>query len=126
MTVLTRRQPFREVTSLQERVNQLFNDVFSDIDSPDRSSLNSFPFAPRTDVYEEDDRIVLEMEVPGMREEDVFRVAREQKKSFAKRNKRYLTFTPGWLGSHGSLCRDKNKGRCCDTQRHDRSGGPRR
>jgi HSP20 family protein len=71
MTVLTRWQPFREVTSLQERVNQLFNDVFSDIDSPDRSSLTSFSFAPRTDVYEEDDRIVLEMEVPGMREEDV-------------------------------------------------------
>ena len=66
MTVLTRWQPFREVTSLQERVNQLFNDVFSDIDSPDRSSLTSFSFAPRTDVYEEDDRIVLEMEVPGM------------------------------------------------------------
>jgi HSP20 family protein len=43
----------------------------SDIDSPDRSSLTSFSFAPRTDVYEEDDRIVLEMEVPGMREEDV-------------------------------------------------------
>jgi HSP20 family molecular chaperone IbpA len=71
MTVLTRWQPFREVTSLQERVNQLFNDVFSDIDSPDRPSLTSFSFAPRTDVYEEDDRIVLEMEVPGMREEDV-------------------------------------------------------
>ena len=71
MTVLTRWQPFREVTSLQERVNQLFNDVFSDIDSPDRSSLTSFSFAPRTDVYEEDDRIVLEMEVPGIKEEDV-------------------------------------------------------
>ena len=71
MTVLTRWQPFREVTSLQERVNQLFNDVFSDIDSPDRSSLNSLSFAPRRDVYEEDDRIVLEMEVPGIKEEDV-------------------------------------------------------
>src|ERR1700751_4442095 len=71
MTVLTRWQPFREITSLQERVNQLFNDVFSDIDSPDRSSLTSFSFAPRTDVDKEDERIVLEMEVPGMREEDV-------------------------------------------------------
>jgi HSP20 family protein len=72
MTVLTKWQPFREVTSLQERVNQLFNDVFSDIDSPDRSSLTSlFSIAPRTDVYEEDDRIVLEMEVPGIKEEDV-------------------------------------------------------
>jgi HSP20 family protein len=71
MTVLARWQPFREVTSLQERVNQLFNDVSSDIDSPDRSSLNSFSFAPRTDVYEDDDRIVIEMEVPGIKEEDV-------------------------------------------------------
>lgn len=71
MTVLTRWQPFREVTSLQERVNQLFNDVFSDIDSPDRSSLTSFSFAPRADVYEEDDRIVLEMEMPGIKEEDI-------------------------------------------------------
>ena len=65
MTVLTRWQPFREITSLQERVNQLFNDVFSEIASPDRSSLTSFSVAPRTDVYEEDDRIVLEMEMPG-------------------------------------------------------------
>jgi HSP20 family protein len=71
MTVLTRWQPFREITSLQERVNQLFNDVFSEIASPDRSSLTSFSVAPRTDVYEEDDRILLEMEMPGMREEDV-------------------------------------------------------
>jgi HSP20 family protein len=72
MTVLTRWQPFREITSLQERVNQLlFNDVFSEIASLDRSSLTSFSVAPRTDVYEEDDRILLEMEMPGMREEDV-------------------------------------------------------
>src|SRR5271170_6288061 len=71
MTVLTRWHPFREVTSLQERVNQLFNDIFSDIDSPDRSSLTSFSFAPRADVYEEDDRIVLEMEMPGIKEEDI-------------------------------------------------------
>jgi HSP20 family protein len=71
MTVLTRWQPFREITSLQERVNQLFNDVFSEIASPDLSSLTSFSVAPRTDVYEEDDRILFEMEMPGMREEDV-------------------------------------------------------
>jgi HSP20 family protein len=71
MTVLTRWQPFREITSLQERVNQLFNDVFSEIASPDRSLLTSFSVAPRTDVYEEDDRVVLEMEMPGIKEEDI-------------------------------------------------------
>ena len=45
MTVLTRWQPFREVTSLQERVNQLFNDVFSDIDSPDSSAQLHLPWS---------------------------------------------------------------------------------
>jgi HSP20 family protein len=44
---------------------------FSEIASPDRSSLTSFSVAPRTDVYEEDDRIVLEMEMPGIKEEDI-------------------------------------------------------
>jgi hypothetical protein len=57
MTVLTRWQPFREVTSLQERVNQLFNDVFSDIDSPDRSSLISV--ADALAQFSEDYREVL-------------------------------------------------------------------
>ena len=52
MTVLTRWQPFRDHTSLQERVNQLLNDMFSDMDS--FVPLNSSSFAPRTDVYEED------------------------------------------------------------------------
>jgi HSP20 family protein len=32
--------------------------------------LNS-PTAPRTDVYEEDDRIVLEIEMPGIKVEDI-------------------------------------------------------
>ena len=70
MTVLTRWQPFRELTSLQERVNQLFGDFFPEM-NPDPSSLTASWFSPKTDVYEEDDRIVLDMEVPGIREEDI-------------------------------------------------------
>jgi HSP20 family protein len=71
MNVLTRWQPFRELTSLQERMNQLFSEVLPETGSSGSSSLCASWFAPRTDVYEEDDRIVLEMEVPGMREEDL-------------------------------------------------------
>jgi HSP20 family protein len=69
MSTLTRWQPFREITSLQERMNQLFNDFFPEMNEP--SSLAASWFAPKTDIYEEDDRIVLDMELPGMREEDL-------------------------------------------------------
>lgn len=71
MNVLTRWQPFREITSLQERMNQLFSEMIPGEDTSQSSSLRSSWFAPRTDVYEEDDRIVLEMEAPGIREEDL-------------------------------------------------------
>jgi HSP20 family protein len=69
MPALTRWQPFREVTSLQERMNQLFNDFFPEMNDP--SSLTASWYSPKTDVYEDDDRIILDMELPGMREEDL-------------------------------------------------------
>ena len=68
MSAITRWQPFRELTSLQERMNQVFNDFFPEMNE---TSLTASWFAPKTDVYEEDDRIVLDMELPGMREEDL-------------------------------------------------------
>jgi HSP20 family protein len=71
MNALSRWQPFRELTSLQERVNQLFSEAFPGMETSPTSALGSTWFAPRTDVYEEDDRIVLEMEAPGVREEDI-------------------------------------------------------
>lgn len=70
MTALTQWQPFREITSLQERMNQLFRDAFSGLDSQEPGLLTS-SFVPKTDIYEEDDKMVLEIEAPGMREEDL-------------------------------------------------------
>ena len=69
MPAITRWQPFREFASLQERMNQLFNDFFPEMN--EQSSLTASAFAPRTDVYEEDEHIVLDMELPGMRQEDL-------------------------------------------------------
>jgi HSP20 family protein len=71
MTALTQWQPFREITSLQERMNQMFHDAFSGLDSWEPTSLSSSSFVPRTDIYEEDDKVVLDIETPGMREEDL-------------------------------------------------------
>lgn len=76
MTALSIWQPFREVTSLQEHVNQIFRDVFSDdvfprMDSLEQSLLAPVSLAPKTDIYEQDDKVLLEMEAPGIREEDI-------------------------------------------------------
>lgn len=76
MTALSIWQPFREVTSLQEHVNQIFSDVFSDevfpkMDSLEQSLLAPVSLAPKTDIYEQDDKVLLEMEAPGIREEDI-------------------------------------------------------
>lgn len=76
MTALSIWQPFREVTSLQEHVNQIFSDVFSDevfpkMDSLEQSLLAPVSLAPKTDIYEQDDKVLLEMETPGIRQEDI-------------------------------------------------------
>lgn len=71
MTALSIWQPFREVTSLQERVDQIFRDVFPEMDGLERSLLAPMSLAPKTDIYEEDDKIILEMEAPGLREENI-------------------------------------------------------
>jgi HSP20 family protein len=67
---LTRWQPFRELSSLQDRVNRLFSEFFPEMDG-DNPSLMAPGFSPRTDVYEEDDHVLLEMEIPGIQQEDL-------------------------------------------------------
>ena len=102
MTVISTLRPFREVTSLQEHVNQLFRDVFSDdifpsMDSLEQSLLAPMSLAPRTDIYEEDDRVVLEIEAPGLREEDInltvegnaLTITGERKRSEERKKGRY-------------------------------------
>jgi HSP20 family protein len=77
MTVLTRWQPTREFSTLQDRINRLFHDSFSR-DSFARDSFNggqealaTSSFAPAVDVYEDEHDIVLKLEVPGIDEKDL-------------------------------------------------------
>src|SRR5580704_2722954 len=69
MTVLTRWEPIREFTTLQDRMNRLFRDSFS-ADTQDQSLATS-AFAPPVDVYEDDHNITLKIEVPGIDEKDI-------------------------------------------------------
>src|SRR3981081_4963876 len=68
MTVLTRWEPFREFSTLQDRMNRLFRETQGN--SQDES-LTSSSFAPPVDVYEDEHNITLKIEVPGIEEKDI-------------------------------------------------------
>src|ERR1700687_4978281 len=69
MTVLTRWEPFREFSTLQDRMNRLFRDSFGS-EAQDQSLATS-GFAPPVDVYEDEHNITLKIEVPGIDEKDI-------------------------------------------------------
>src|ERR1700722_5562147 len=69
MTVLTRFQPFREVATLQDRVNRLFRESYNGAASDE--SLTTSTFAPAVDVYEDEHKVPLKIEVPGVDEKDI-------------------------------------------------------
>ncbi len=70
MTVLTRFYPYRELNTLQERMNRLFHESFNGSEGRDESLATS-NFAPAVDVYEDEHSVTLKIEVPGIDEKDI-------------------------------------------------------
>jgi HSP20 family protein len=66
--VITRWDPFRELSSLQNRVNSLFQDYGRG--SQDELTTSG-SFIPAVDVYEDEHKVVLKLEVPGVKQEDL-------------------------------------------------------
>ena len=62
--------PFRELTTVQDRMNKLFEDVLK---APYRGDegLSASHWAPAVDIYETDREIVLKAELPEMQEKDI-------------------------------------------------------
>jgi HSP20 family protein len=69
MTVLTRWEPFREFATLQDRINRVFRESYSGADRDE--SLTTSSFAPAVDVYEDEHKVTLKIEVPGIEEKDI-------------------------------------------------------
>ncbi|MFZ0805229.1 MAG: Hsp20/alpha crystallin family protein [Candidatus Sulfotelmatobacter sp.] len=69
MTVLTRFEPFREFATLQDRINRVFRDSYASGDRDE--ALTTSSFAPAVDVYEDEHKVVLKIEVPGIEEKDI-------------------------------------------------------
>lgn len=65
---IVRYDPFRDLRTLQEEVNRLFSTnltrAFGD------EGIGRGAWAPSVDIYENKDQIVLEAELPGMKQDD--------------------------------------------------------
>ena len=68
MTVLTRWEPFRELNTLQSRLNRLLEEQSR---GGSDESLTAGAFVPPVDVYEDEHSIQLKLEVPGIEEKDL-------------------------------------------------------
>ncbi len=63
---ITRWDPFRDVVALQNRMNSLFRDFNEGEGTPTTAG-----FIPAVDVYEDEKKVVLKLEVPGIDEKDL-------------------------------------------------------
>jgi len=72
MTVLTRWDPFREFSTMQDRMNRM-NRLFRESCSAEgpEEALTTTSFAPPVDIYEDEHNITLKLEVPGIDEKDI-------------------------------------------------------
>jgi len=68
MTIV-RYDPFRDLRTLQEEVNRLFSTNLTRAFGDDEA-IGRGAWAPSVDIYENKDQIVLEAELPGMKQED--------------------------------------------------------
>ena len=72
MTLLTRWEPFREFSTMQDRMNRM-NRLFRESYSPQgpEEALTTTSYAPPVDIYEDEHNITLKIDVPGIDEKDI-------------------------------------------------------
>jgi HSP20 family protein len=67
---ITRWEAYRDVLALQNRMNSLFQD-FSRTNSGENDVVTAAGFVPPVDIYEDEHKLVLKLEIPGIRQEDL-------------------------------------------------------
>ena len=70
-SMITRWDPFRELSQLQERMDRLFRDNVGYSGGTREESLEQGSFIPPVDVYEDEHNITLKLEVPGVDQKDL-------------------------------------------------------
>jgi HSP20 family protein len=64
---MTRWETYRDVLALQNRMNSLFQDFSRN----GEHEVATAGFVPPVDIYEDEHKLVLKIEIPGMRQEDL-------------------------------------------------------
>jgi HSP20 family protein len=62
--------PVRNVTTLQDRINKLFDDSFPRQESPD-DDVTFCDWRPLVDIYVTADKAMIKVDLPGVKKEDV-------------------------------------------------------
>jgi HSP20 family protein len=62
--------PFRDVATLQDRINRLFNESFGQTRDLD-DDMRECAWRPAVDIYETQGELVFKVELPGIQKEDV-------------------------------------------------------
>jgi len=66
---IIRWDPFRDMVTLRERMNRLFEDMAASR-GEDRD-ISTSSWAPAVDIYETENEVVLTAEIPGIEEKDI-------------------------------------------------------
>jgi HSP20 family protein len=66
---IIRWDPFRDLVSLREKMNRLFEDAVTS--RGEEKDLVTSSWAPAVDIYEDENELVLTAEVPGIEEKDI-------------------------------------------------------
>ena len=61
--------PFRELARLEQEINKLFSEFVPAQRA--ESNVVVAPILPKVDVYETDDKVIVEAEIPGVKKEDI-------------------------------------------------------
>jgi HSP20 family molecular chaperone IbpA len=75
MTTMTRfvafSAPLEDVAVLQNRLNSIFHDFAMPSNGMETESLDAGNFVPAVDIYEDSHRLLLKLEAPDIRQEDL-------------------------------------------------------
>jgi HSP20 family protein len=104
---ITRWRPFRDLVSIQDEMNRLFEDFFGH--TPVRAGWTEGVWNPSVDVSEDKDNVVIKAEMPGMTKDDVkisvqdnvLTLKGEKKQEKEEKEKNYHRIER----SYGSFCR---------------------
>ena len=73
MAIVRWLDPFRDLTSIQERMNQIFEDALARTRGRDEG-LRTGMWTPAVDIYEKNDTVVVKAELPGVEKDQIFLV----------------------------------------------------